>query len=50
MKPSFLNSDKPLLTAMIQLPTAEACIKKITASIEAGADALGIQLCCLKRE
>lgn len=50
MKPTFLTSDKPLLTAMIQLPTAEECIAKINASIEAGADAIGIQLCRLKRE
>lgn len=50
MKPTFLKCDKPLLTAMIQLPTAEECISKITASIESGADAIGIQLCRLRRE
>lgn len=50
MKPSFLNADKPLLTAMIQLPTAKECIEKINASIEAGADAIGVQLCRLRRE
>ena len=50
MKPSFLNSDKPLITAMIQLATPKECIEKITASLESGADAVGIQLCCLKRE
>lgn len=50
MKPSFLNAEKPLLTAMIQLPTAQECINKINASIEAGADAIGVQLCRLRRE
>lgn len=49
MKTTFLNYDKPLLTAMIQCPTAEECIEKIKASLADGADALGIQLCRLKR-
>ena len=50
MKPTFLNYEKPLLTAMIQCATPEECIVKIKASITDGADALGIQLCRLKRE
>ena len=49
-KATFLEYDKPLLTAMIQCRTPEECIVKIKASIEDGADALGIQLCKLKRE
>ncbi|MBQ8250237.1 MAG: type I 3-dehydroquinate dehydratase [Clostridia bacterium] len=50
MKPSFLNHDKPLITAMILCETPEECIAKIKASIEDGADAIGIQLCKLKLE
>jgi len=47
---TFLKYDKPLLTAMIQCSTPEECIVKIKASIEDGADALGVQLCKLKRD
>jgi len=47
---AFLNSEKPLLTAMVQYPTPEECILKIKASLAEGADALGIQLCKLRRE
>ena len=50
MKATCLKYDKPLLTAMIQCSTADECITKIKASIADGADALGIQLCRLKRE
>ena len=50
MKPTFLNYEKPLITAMIQYPTPEECIAKIEASLKDGADALGIQLCKLKKE
>lgn len=50
MKPTFLKYDKPLLTAMIQCATEEECINKIKASISDGADALGIQLCRIKKE
>jgi len=50
VKPSFLNSDKPLITAMVQYPTPEECVAKIKASLADGADAIGIQLCRLKRE
>ncbi len=35
---------------MIQCPTPEACISKIRASIKDGAEAMGIQLCQLRRE
>jgi len=35
---------------MVQYPTPEECILKIKASLAEGADALGIQLCKLRRE
>ncbi|MBP3359525.1 MAG: type I 3-dehydroquinate dehydratase [Clostridia bacterium] len=50
MKPTFLNYDKPLLTAMILCRTPEACIEKIKASAGDGAEAFGIQLERLRRE
>lgn len=50
MKPTFLKYDKPLLTAMIQCTTAQACIEKIKASLADGAEAIGVQLCRLKKE
>lgn len=50
MKASFLNHDKPLLCAMIQCETVEECICKIRASLAEGAEALGIQLCKIKKE
>ena len=43
-KPSFYGHDKPLLCAMIQCTTAVECIAKIRRSLDAGADALGIQM------
>ena len=46
----FLNYEKPLICAMIQCETPDECIDKIKASIDAGADALGIQLCKIRRE
>ncbi|MBE6689446.1 MAG: type I 3-dehydroquinate dehydratase [Ruminococcaceae bacterium] len=50
MKPTFLNYEKPLLTAMIQYLTPEECILKIKASLADGAEAIGIQLDKLKKE
>lgn len=50
MKATFLKYEKPLLTAMIQCTTPEECIIKIKASIADGAEALGVQLCKLKKE
>lgn len=50
MKQTFLKYDKPLLTAMIQCLTPQACIEKIKASLADGADALGVQLCRIKKE
>lgn len=44
----FLDGAKPLV-AMIQCRTADECIQKITRSLADGAEALGIQLCQLKR-
>ncbi len=50
MKATFLNYEKPLLCAMIQATTPEKAIKKIKDSLADGAEALGVQLCKLKRE
>ena len=50
MKPTFLNSEKPILCAMVLCSTPDACIEKIKASISDGAEAIGIQLEKLKRE
>lgn len=50
MKPSFLNHDKPLLCAMIQCVTPEECCEKIRLSLDAGAEAIAIQLDRLKRD
>lgn len=50
MKATFLNSEKPLLTAMVICTTADACIEKIKASEAAGADAFGIQLERLEKQ
>lgn len=50
MKPSFLNHDKPLLCAMIQCATPDDCCEKIRLSLEAGAEAIAIQLDRLKRD
>lgn len=46
---TFLDGAKPLV-AMIQCPTAEACIRKIGLSAADGAEAFGVQLCVLNRE
>lgn len=50
MKPTFLNREKPLLTAMLQCDNPQDCISVIKNSIYDGAEAFGIQLCCLKKE
>lgn len=45
MKPSSIyGHDRPLICGMIQCATADECIAKIKKSIDAGADALGIQM------
>lgn len=50
MRPSFLNHDHALLCAMILCETPEECIRKIQKSLDAGAEAFGIQLDHLRRE
>ena len=50
MKPTFLNSEKPILCAMVLCTTPDACIEKIKASISDGAEAIGIQLEKLERQ
>lgn len=50
MKPTFLNREKPLMTAMVQCNNLQDCISVVKNSIYDGADAFGIQLCCLKKE
>lgn len=50
MKPTFLNHSRPLVTSMILKDNPDAVRYAVKNSIYAGADALGIQLCRLKRE
>ncbi len=50
MKPTFLNQNKPLVTAMVLKATPNEMKWRIKNSIYAGADALGIQLERLPRE
>ena len=50
MKPSFLNSNKPLLCVMIQEDNPKDAIDLIQNCRFDGAEAFGIQLECLKRE
>lgn len=48
-KPSFLNHDHALLTAMVQLKDPESCVTLIRNSSACGAEAYGIQMCELER-
>lgn len=50
MKASFLGSDKPLKTAMIQVKTADEAIAAIESGLKQGADAFGWQLECLNAD
>ncbi len=50
MKPTFLNQNIPLITGMVLKENPEEIRFRVKNSIYAGADALGIQLCRLKRE
>lgn len=50
MKSSFLNSDKPFMTTMVQAETAERVIELMELSKREGADAFGVQACKLKPE
>ncbi len=49
-KPTFLNQNRPLVTAMVLKDNPWDIRYTVKNSIYAGADALGIQLCRLKRE
>ncbi len=50
MKPTFLNQTRPLITSMIGRFTPDETRFTIKNSIYAGADAIGIQLCAIKKE
>lgn len=50
MKPTFLNQNGPLITGMIQKDNPDSIRFAIKNSIYDGADCLGIQLECLKKE
>lgn len=50
MKASFIRSDKPLKTTMIQVKTADEAIAAIESGLKQGADAFGWQLECLNAD
>lgn len=50
MTASFIRSDKPLKTAMIQVKTADEAIAAIESGLKQGADAFGWQLECLNAD
>ena len=50
MKPSFLNQNRPLITGMILKDNPDSIRFAVKNSIYDGADCLGIQLECLKKE
>ena len=50
MKATFLEYEKPLITALVLCTTPEDFIAKIKASDAEGADAFGLQMCKLKKE
>lgn len=50
MKASFIRSNKPLKTAMIQVKTADEAIAAIESGLKQGADAFGWQLECLNAD
>ena len=50
MKPTFLNQSRPLITSMILKDNTDSVRFAVKNSIYEGADALGIQLCRIKRE
>ena len=50
MKPTFLNQTRPLITAMILKDNPDDIRFAVKNSIYDGADCLGIQLECLKKE
>ena len=50
MKKSFLNSSSPLITEMVQVPTAERAEFCIRRAIKNGADAVGFQMQALEKK
>ena len=50
MKPTFLNQNRPLITGMILKDNPDSIRFAVKNSIYDGADCLGIQLECLKKE
>jgi len=50
MKPTFLNHEKPLLTAMLQYNTPDLTIGAIRNGLAAGAEAFGLQVESLEKE
>lgn len=50
MKRSFLNSDKPILTCMVQADTPDRINELIGLSLPEGAEAFGMQLCVMRPE
>lgn len=50
MKPTFLNHEKPLLTAMLQYNTPDLTVGAIRNGLAAGAEAFGLQVESLEKE
>ena len=50
MKKSFLNNSSPLITEMVQVPTAERAEYCIRRAVKNGADAVGFQMHALGKE
>ena len=50
MKVSFLNTNTPFVTAMIQVPTAQEAELKIRNAVADGATAIGFQMSALERK
>ena len=50
MKKSFLNSNTPFITAMVQVPTAKQAEIKIRNAIADGATAIGFQMSSLEKQ
>lgn len=50
MKPTFLNSDKPLLTVMVQADNPKRVMELMDKASKEGAEAFGMQFCRMKAE
>lgn len=50
MKPTFLNSDKPLLTVMVQADNPKRVMELMDKAEKDGAEAFGMQFCRMKPE